>query len=177
MRRFGIGSFKVGLRNADEWLHYAYVYKDSIQILFREIRSNFSYQHDSHQLLPLLFLLEMYIELQLKGLIIYKGGEPKYNRHDLSYHLHLLESIDSSIRMSKQTKDFIMELNKLDESSQAFRYPTDKHLQRFFRNLSLMMFQKINDFEKLEPIVNLVIHDLENIEGDFRQEQDNQEYS
>jgi len=179
VRRFGIGIFGKSFGRADKWLAYADVYEDSVEILLREIKSNFLYQHHAYQILPLLFLLEMYIELQLKGLIIYKGGKPKYNEHDLSYHLGLLESLDSSIRMCKQTKDFIRNLSELDIGSQAFRYPTDKHLQRFFQNLSpslSKLLYDINDFQKLETMVNLVIHDLENVEGDFEQEQDNQGY-
>ena len=178
MRRFGVGIFGKGFGLAEDWLAYASVYEDSVRILLQEIKSNFLYQHHAYQILPLLFLLEMYIELQLKGLIIYKGGLSK-PEHSLSEHFKLLESLDSSIRMSEQTKDFIKRLSELDNKSQAFRYPTDRNLRRFFQNLSpdlSKLLYDINDFQELEKIVKSVIRDLENIEGDFEYEQDIQGY-
>lgn len=68
-RRYPLEYKPIGSRKSDDYLQYAEVYKEAIRSLIKKF-SEEPPMHD-YSLAPILFLLRQYIELQLKGIIIY----------------------------------------------------------------------------------------------------------
>jgi hypothetical protein len=86
-----------------------------------------------------------------------------------------LIGVSRTTRVSKDSKDFILDIQKWDESSDGFRYPCDKKGRPFFQGKSESFLERINTLSNLKNIILSVIHDLENIEGDFDAEKDHAE--
>lgn len=127
-------------------------------------------------IIPLIYNFRHYIELKLKGLILMKNGEME-KTHDISNLLKKLQSIAPSERISKETEEIIIAIQKLDtRQADAFRYPYDKNDKLHFQ-MYREFLKNINSFDKFKMIVSTVIGDLTNVEGDFEAEIDNLRYA
>jgi len=181
-KKYFIQWFPEGSENHDQFYVYAGVYKEAIVVIINEINkkhdlssdkspdfhSSFLKNHD-YGILPALFLFRHYIELELKGLILHKGGTLKEidSTHGLIDLLKLLAQKSDTPRISEQTKKFILELHELDSTSQGFRYPYEKNGRRFFEKTLEKNLDQVNDLREFMDRATKVIGDFENQEGDF----------
>lgn len=151
------------------YLAYGEVYKSALKSLIvhfektdEEIQKEIIKNVDSDILLlskhdygiaPLSFLFRHYIEIKLKGLILSKGGSPKLT-HDIDKLLNQLKDMINLQQLSDETCLIVEEFQKLDKSSDGFRYPyttkdapslQDKHdFLKYFNSLST--FKEMVDF-------------------------------
>jgi len=181
--RFAVNWFpETGLQH-NQFYAYAEVYKESLITIINEItrehglfgdnqdRDNHPATLSNHDygIIPAVFLFRHYIELQLKGMILQRGGTMNnFNRqHGLDELLVMLENRATLPRISNDTRQFIIDLAELDSNSQSFRYPFTRAGQRFFANLIEQQMTQVNSIREFMNRAETIIHDLENQEGDF----------
>jgi len=95
--------------------------------------------HD-YSLAPILFLLRQYIELQLKGIIMYNEySHEVIKEHDIVYlyeraHETIKEryGLDELGLPNEDVVKFIHSLGEFDKNAQAFRYPETSGGKDFF---------------------------------------------
>lgn len=149
---------------AEIFLQYAEVYKEAVEVLLVDLQNRV--MHHDYQILPTLFLFRHYIELQLKGLILYNGGmqEPT---HNISVLLDRLQELDSSAKLPNSSST-IRHLNQIDVGSDAFRYPEDKDMRRFFQTIGNEEFyDQITRLSSLKETISTTIGELENLETHY----------
>jgi len=176
MRRYYPLDYKPeGATPADAYLQYAEVYKDAITILLAEF-SEHEPMHD-YSMAPVLALLRQYIELQLKGIIMYHERPANHKPrkgHDI-FDLYKLanriveERYRVQLEANEEVSQFIEDLGKLDPKGQIFRYPETLEGKDFDFSL---MYEQIMSISRLKEIAEKVFGDLEGLEGylDFQRE-------
>lgn len=193
-RHFTIGTY-LKHDKADNYLALGEVYKSTLKTLMKhfgmsdeDAQKEIDERTDPGSLLlpdhdygiaPLAFLFRHYIEIKLKGLILYKGDSCE-RTHDVSRLLEQLRNILNSERasgderLSIETCLIINEFQKLDKNSDGFRYPYGKNdtpsLQS--NNAFLKYFNSLSAFKQM---VNYVVDDFTNLEGDIDAEKEHQE--
>jgi|APSaa5957512535_1039671.scaffolds.fasta_scaffold174234_1 hypothetical protein len=184
--RFAVHWFpETGLQH-NQFYAYAEVYKESLITLINEITRNHDLfgnekDRDNHPatlsehdygIIPAVFLFRHYIELQLKGMILQRGGTMNdFNRrHGLDVLLQLLVNRIDLPAISENTRQFIRDLAELDSNSQGFRYPYTRGGQRFFEDLLEEKMTQVNTLREFMNRATVVIDDLENQEGRFDSE-------
>ena len=189
--RFAVNWFpETGVQH-NQFYEYAEVYKESLITLVNEItrkhdlfgkdkdRDNHPATLSNHDygIIPAVFLFRHYIELQLKGMVLQRGGSmDDFNRiHGLDELLRLLERRVKLPRISQNTKQFITDLAELDSNSQGFRYPYTRGGVRFFAELLEEEIAQVNVMTEFLDRATAIICDLENQEGDFDAEDDNRQ--
>lgn len=156
------------------YLQYGSVYKDAINTLLEEYLENRP-MHD-YSLAPILFLLRQYIELQLKGFIMYH--EKIHNvikNHDI---LWLYKKAWNTVKdrygikeigsPNKDAEKFIRLLGNFDKKGEAFRYPESSNKKEFFakpEKIDGWLYERIVSLTLLTDIAKKIIDDLEGIEG------------
>jgi len=183
---YDLGYKPIGSTWSEHYLQYAEVYKDAIQVLLQEYMER-PPAHD-YSLAPILFLLRQYIELQLKGIIMYNEySHEVITKHDIVYlYERALETIkeryglDELGQPNEDTVKFIYSLREFDEKGQAFRYPETSDGNEFFDESTVIdpwLDGKITSLPELNTVAEKVIRDLEGIEGylDLKRENE-QEY-
>ncbi len=187
-RRFAVNWFpETGVQH-NQFYAYAEVYKESFITIINEMTRDYDLENnaqvDNHPatlsnhdygIIPAVFLFRHFIELQLKAMILQRGGNMSdFNtRHGLESLLQLLEERIDLPRVSKNTRQFIIELSQLDTNSQGFRYPYTISGQRFFADLLEQHMSQVNVMTEFLNRATAIICDLENQEGDFDVEDDN----
>ena len=196
---YGVGSY-LDIEDSSNFLAYGEVYKDTVKALLEHFSKEppseplFDLEDlddgtydaktgmdvDAQMLpihalgiLPIIFLFRHYIELKLKGFILFKGGRIKAKSHDISELLKQLKTVSKTERISPETEEFIDELQKWDKNSDGFRYPIDTKGRPFFQGESTRFLEKINTLSSIRNLIFTVIRDLVNVEGDFDYERDN----
>lgn len=174
----------LGATPSDHYLQYAEVYKDAIQALLKEYLES-PPAHD-YSLAPILFLLRQYIELQLKGIIMYNEySHEAIIEHDIETlyekaHKNIEDKygLDELGKPNQEVTRFIRSLGKFDRKAQAFRYPEGKNGKDFF-NISIKtdswLHERIISLPKLNDIAEKIIGDLEGIEGYLDAMKENEE--
>ncbi len=129
-------------------------------------------EHD-YGIAPLSFLFRHYIEIKLKGLILHKGGHFGLT-HDIDKLLSNLKNLVESERLSDETCLIIEEFQNLDKNSDGFRYPyTTKDTPSLQdKNDFLKYFNSLSTFKEM---VEFVMNDLTELEGDMDYEKENLE--
>jgi hypothetical protein len=169
---------------SEQYLNYAQVHKDAIQILLKEYLEH-PPMHD-YSLAPILSLLRQYIELQLKGIIMYhEHSLETIVSHDIiSLYEKARKTIEErygSSELGPSNEDvvrFISSLGKFDPKAQAFRYPTRKDGKEFFSESERMdawLRERIISLPLLSDIAEKIIGDLEGIEGYLDLKKENEE--
>jgi len=165
---------------ADLYLQYAEVYKDAITILLAEF-SEHEPMHD-YALTPVLALLRQYIELQLKGIIMYHESPATHKPrkgHNISCLYRLAhKTVEEKYPVPKANKEvsqFIESLGKIDPKGQLFRYPETlegKDFRGVSEKIDPKLYKQIMSISSLREIVEKVFNDLEGLEGylDFMKE-------
>lgn len=126
-------------------------------------------EHD-YGIAPLAFLFRHYIEIKLKGLILYKDGNFELT-HDISYLLHELKKLITPEMLSDETCLVIEEFQKLDENSDGFRYPyTTKDTPSLQDNKEFLKY--FNSLSTFKEMLEFVMQDLTNLEGDIDAEKE-----
>ncbi|MCE2498709.1 MAG: hypothetical protein J4F28_06960 [Nitrosopumilaceae archaeon] len=190
-RYFAIGTCPKRDKVAD-YLEFGEVYKSALKTLMRhfempdeDMQKEIDERTDPGILLlpdhdygiaPLAFLFRHYIEIKLKGLILYKGGswEPT---HDVRWLLEQLKNILNSEReggdnrLSAETCIIINEFQKLDKNSDGFRYPYGKKGDPSLQNDSALL-KYFNSLSTFKQMVNYVVDDFTNLEGDIDAEKE-----
>ncbi|MCH7560150.1 MAG: HEPN domain-containing protein [Thaumarchaeota archaeon] len=189
-RHFATGIY-LNPNKALNYLAYGEVYKSALKSLIahfektdEDIQKEITNNVDSDILLlakhdygiaPLSFLFRHYIEIKLKGLILYKGNSFELT-HDIDKLFNQLKDIIDSERFSDETCLIIEEFQILDKSSDGFRYPyTTKDAPSLQdKNDFLKYFNSLSTFKEM---VDFVIDDLTNLEGDIDAEKEHWEDS
>jgi len=189
-RRFAVNWFPETELQHNQFYAYAEVYKESFITIIHEMTREYDLdnnaQIDNHPatlsnhdygIIPAVFLFRHYIELQLKGMILQRGGTMNdFNRiHGLNDLFQLLERRTILSRISQNTKQFIIDLTELDANSQGFRYPYTLGGQRFFADLLDQQMTQVNVMTEFLERAEVIIDDLENQEGDFDHQDENRE--
>lgn len=155
---------------ADSYLQYGIVYKDAVTTLL-ENYSKQSFPHD-YALAPIIFLLRQYIELHLKGFIMYheKVHKPE-KRHDILWLYHeAWKTIKERYGIREigapddDAEKFIRALGNFDKKAQAFRYPERMDGTDFFdkpEKIDKWFYKKITSLNLLSDVAKKVIDDLE----------------
>lgn len=163
-----------GSCKSDEYLQYAEVYKDIIQFLLRKFCEEPPI-HD-YSLAPILFLLRQYIELQLKGIIIYgEYSTEVIGTHDIVFlYKKAMEAIEEKFganmlgKPNWDAEKFIYALGKFDKKGEAFRYPETRKGEGFCDKIKKMdpwLYERIASFSALSEIAKKIMEDLEGMEG------------
>jgi HEPN domain-containing protein len=158
---------------AEAWLEYAEVYRDAVRVLLSWIKKNQGGYHD-YQILPLLFLFRHYLELQLKGMILQRGGTFRPKEHSLSQLLKLIKLYDTNGYLVESPL-IIRQLSALDERSDVFRYPEDTKGKRYFQQTTVPIYEELTKLFSLSQIIIVTVNELENLEGYFDAVRENQE--
>ncbi len=173
----------------EDWQQYAIVYKDAVEVLLTHLK-NSGYDHDC-QILPLIFLFRHYIELKLKGLILFcytispdienKDIEVAMSKHGLHELLTTLESIKIrhiEIKLSKEFKEFIKKFDDLDRGAIRFRYPEPKKGDPFYVNdlayeKDKQFYYDLMDLKKISIKIKMVMSELNELSAYLDGEKDN----
>lgn len=155
---------------ADRYLQYAIAYKDCVEFLIE----NYEKKKPSHGygLTPVLFLLRHYVELQLKGLLIFCGNDLKKLDHDISkLYNETRETVNNRYGKNignpdPEVEDFLLYLGEKDKGGDLFRYPetiggTD--FSETFRTADNWFYEAITDIQKLKSLVKKVIYDIDGL--------------
>ena len=183
---FPLGYKPEGSSKSDDYLQYAEVYKDVIQFLFQKF-SEEPPIHD-YSLAPILFLLRQYIELQLKGIIIYgEYSAEVIGTHDIVFlYEKAMKAIEEKYgtdmlgEPDKDAEKFIYALGSFDKKGELGRYPETREGVAFFdliKEMDPWLHDKIRSFSALSEIAEKVIEDLEGMEGYLDNMSDNEEES
>ncbi|MHC3130034.1 MAG: hypothetical protein IBV52_08185 [Candidatus Bathyarchaeota archaeon] len=176
----------IGSSKSDDYLQYAEVYKNMIEFSFKKF-SEEPPIHD-YSLAPILLLLRQYIELQLKGIIIYgEYSAEVIGTHDIVFlYKKALKAIEEKYgvnmlgKPNKDAEKFIYALGKFDEKGELGRYPETREGVAFFDKIKEMgpwLHDRIASFSALSQIAEKVIGDLEGMEGYLDIMSDNEEES
>lgn len=171
---------------SEHYLQYAEVYKDAINVLLEEYLEH-PPMHD-YSLAPILFLLRQYIELQLKGIIMYNEQTHKIiGSHNIIFlYEKAFKTIEERYGLNElgcpneDVEKFIYALGNFDKGGQAFRYPERKDKKEFFdtpEKMDAWLHDRIISLPLLVDIAKKIIGDLEGIEGylDIKKEQEEEE--
>jgi hypothetical protein len=161
-------------KQSEQYLQYAEVYKDTIQLLLKAYLKHPPI-HD-YSLAPILALLRQYIELQLKGIIMYpeETNEPIVSHNIISLYQKAHKKIEEKYslkELGKPNEDvvkFMRRLGEFDPKAQAFRYPTRKDGTEFFdksQEIDAWLHERIISLPLLNDVAQKIIGDLEGIEG------------
>lgn len=190
-KRFLIQWFPERAKKYEQFYEYAKMYREALFTLVKEMNREHNFLDENasdlspavlaghdYGILPAMFLFRHHVELQLKGLVLHKGGtlDEVDKIHGIGEILVLLESKTEIPRISEKSKKIIQELHRLDTTSQGFRYPYDKHGKRFFEETSNDDLVQANIMEEFMDRVEMVTRDLENQEGDFTNEDDSMRF-
>ena len=142
----------------DDYLQYAEMYKNVVEILldnacsrkgydFKSLdnRLNTSHGHD-YEILPILFNFRHYLELQLTGLILYGSIISPNLKEDLDAFMigaresHSLMKLYNKLKTveipkkywTKEITKLIQDFDKLDPRSDRFRYPENRMGIKFY---------------------------------------------
>lgn len=132
----------------------------------------------SYGIMPLAFLFRHYIEITLKGLILYKGRSWEQT-HDISKLLGQLKNILDSEKtgsdewLSVKTCIIINEFQKLDKNSDGFRYPYNKDTPSLQNNKEFLKY--FNSLSTFKQMIDCVMFDFTNLEGNIDNEKNFQE--
>lgn len=168
----------------------AHVYKDSVMVLLEHLKNTDIY-HD-YQIKPLLFLFRHFIELKLKGLILYSSnafpnsienieefmGEAR-TTHNLMKLLNKLKDIKiPRIKLPKDFTIFITHLDRLDNDSVRFRYPENSIGSEFYVTDPIYIqnkkfFDEIMQLKNIAKHIETVTEILENLETCLDYEKEN----
>lgn len=163
----------------DEYLVYAEVYKDSIEVLVKYLDEQ---GHHDYAPLPMLFLLRHYMELQLTGLImngaffsanlnhgIQEFLTEKRKNHNLMRLFNKLGQFEKKLDFPKDFTEFLANLDQFDEKSDRFRYPENRNGVSYFTKdlVNNKFVEIINNFNLIKKYTNVVIDFLEGIEAYF----------
>ena len=122
-------------------------------------------------IVPAMYLFRHCVELQLKGFILHldKNEYKKIkNNHDLQALLNIVEEKKTkALRISTKSKRLIAYLDTIDPSSQSFRYPSDNKGNNVLGNKSNKELKYVNTMSYVEQMINIVLDDLENQEGNL----------
>jgi hypothetical protein len=174
---------------SEEYLQYAEVYKDTIEFLLEKFSENPPI-HD-YSLAPVLFLLRQYIELQLKGIIIFcKKTLPKEDKHHKIGPLYkkAIKAVDEKYgkeqlgEANPDVERFIEALSNFDVNGQAFRYPETSKGDMFSERIEKLdgwLYERITTLADFSDVVSKTIGDLEGIEGylDIMYENEQEEWA
>ena len=164
----------LGSRKSDDYLQYAEVYKNVIEFLFKKF-SEEPPIHD-YSLAPVLLLLRQYIELQLKGIIIYgEYSAEVIGTHNIVFlYKKAMKAIEEKYGVNmlgepnKDAEKFIYALGNFDKKGELGRYPETREGVAFFEKIKEMdpwLHEKIISLSALSEIAEKVIGDLEGMEG------------
>jgi len=170
-------------KKAYSYLQYGSVYKDAINTLLEKYLKNRPL-HD-YSLAPILFLLRQYIELQLKGFIMYHEKIHKVEKnHDILWlYKKALVTVKERYGIqeigaaNEDAEKFIRKLGNFDKTGQVFRYPERSDGTEIFCNpegIDIWLYERITSLDLLADIAKKVIGDLEGFEG-YLQIKDEQE--
>jgi len=149
--RFQQGIYSSTIGGAQDWWWYSSSYDFAIRTLIDHI--HIEVNHGQMLTLPIIFLSRHFIEIKIKEILDVFGVE-----NPTTHNLELLwnkliekykENYQSSSEKDKMTMDntgrIIIELNKLDDKSFNFRYPTDKEGNSSlpFKNFDLLNFTQV----------------------------------
>lgn len=165
--------YKPHKQPGNDYLLYAHMYKNNVEILLDnllshngykfkvlESRLNSAHGHD-YETLPLLFNFRHYIELQLTGLILQGSvispnlakdldefiGQAR-STHSLTTLLNKLRAIEIQKNYwDKKLIKFILQFDKFDPKSDRFRYPENRQGSNFFTQDDAK-YEQYNDFYK-----------------------------
>ena len=130
-------------------------------------------------IVPAMYLFRHCVELQLKGFILHLDkNEYKriQNNHDLQALLNIIEEKKTkALRISTKSKTIIAHLGTVDPSSQSFRYPSDNKGKNVLENKSDEELKYVNTMGCVEQMINIVLDDLENQEGNLDAEDEREE--
>ena len=144
------------MKKFDLLLDYGEVYMNSVNVLLDNLKNEIHTMSP----LPLLFLLRHYVELKLKGLILFKSPTSKIiGQHDLVALLKKLKSLDKNVRVTPEAEKWIYLLEQMDKKSQGFRYPFDRKGVKFSDRKILL--------GEVRNMVEEIFHSLVNVEGDY----------
>jgi|GEM_PF-5574500 len=169
---------------ADVYLAYGDVYKDAIEILMDKFSKD-PPLHD-YSLIPVLALLRHYIEIKLKGIIMYCKNPveqkpiPGHNILDLYKKAH--DAVDKKYSIPQphpQVVEFIEQLGKFDPEGQVFRYHESKDGKDFYENIDPILRRRIISLSEIRKTVDQVLGDLEGLEGylDYQKDQEQENFS
>jgi len=157
---------------ADAYLQYAEVYKDAILILLSEFTKHEPI-HD-YALAPVLALLRQYIELQLKGIIMYFESpathKPRKGHDIFRFYKLAHKAVEKRYPVPKANEEvsqFIESLGKFDPKGEMFRYPETleaKDFRDLSEKLDPLLREQIMSISKLRDIAEKVFNDLEGLE-------------
>ena len=156
----------------DGFLQYAVAYKDCIEFLLEEYEKK-PPSHD-YGMAPALFLLRHYIELQLKGILIFcKGQDVKELSHNIAELFKKTEKTvveiygkDSIGKPDSEVEKFILALGNFSKKGEAFRYPESKDGTPFSEKLRASdswFYESITDLRRLKPLMKKVIENLDGL--------------
>ncbi len=159
---------------SEEYLQYAEVYKDAVQIILNSFSKGPPF-HD-YSLAPVLLLLRQYIELQLKGIIFYEEPYPSViGNHDIVFlYKEAMRSVANKYgtellgKSNPDAEKFIILLGKFDPKGEAFRYPETRNGLSFhdkIRKMDSWLYTQITLLSALVQISEQIFGDLEGIEG------------
>ena len=137
-------------------LEYAEVYKNAIKILLKEYTSHRPL-HD-YCLAPVLCLLRQYIELQLKGIILYNecDAHKTIEGHNIVKLYEMAQKkTGNSYECPKPNDDvtkFIDSLGRFDPKGQAFRYPETLKGEDFLSGTDPWLRKKIMSIPDLNDV-------------------------
>lgn len=168
-KHFAVGWSPKGSSRSEHYLQYAFVYKATVKVLLQEINLESKYWYHDYYILPLLATFRHFVELQLKGLILFNNEKfnTKNVKHDLVKSVKRLKKEDKNVVLSKDCEEFIGRLNDLDKDSQAFRYPERRYMEKIFND------NKTLKLSEIIIMIKKIMKELENIEGgyDYKEEQ------
>ncbi|MDY0142962.1 MAG: hypothetical protein RBR97_13825 [Bacteroidales bacterium] len=144
------------------WLEQGEGYKLAIELLEKDVIEN-DRKNQDFLIYPYCFLIRHYIEIRLKEIIWeckrFKHEEyfPAKDNHDLNNlfrdaQIELkLFWIDSYINAPLEVKDFIKQMQNIDPTSAAFRFPVDKKNKNSLKSLTEINFKILSeDFETVK---------------------------
>ena len=161
-----------------DYLAYAEVYQDAIEILLKNIENMVGH---SYQPLPLLYLLRHYMEIRMTGLIIYskpfslgykdieKFLKNKRKSHDLLKLFQKLKECEHYLKFPKKFEYFLKNLDSFDKKSDRFRFPEDSKGKSYFRKdaPNKKFFVILNDPASLKRYITVVIENLGGLKNHF----------
>lgn len=174
-----------------EYQQYAKVYKDAIEVLLTHLK-NSGYDHDC-QILPLIFLFRHYIELELKGLILFcstidpdienidiviKKARSNHGLLELLTYLKSIKIRHIEIKPSDEFNEFIRRFNALDPNEIRFRYPETKSGDLFYENDSTYnkdrpFFDELMNLKEISGKIEMVMYELIKLSAYLDGEKDN----
>jgi hypothetical protein len=172
-----------------QYLTYGDVYKDAVDHLIKGQEEDGG--PHAYGVLPILYVFHHYVELKLKGLILYKcllsgvnnkdeSEGMKKDRHNLNLLWDRLKKLYQDMPIQEDAEKFILDFGKLDHDAAYFRYPESKKGKRFIRypkgtenydrnsrTISKDLHDKMMDLNSLKQQISLVTEYLFQLEAIF----------